>query len=279
MNIVRRLLSILLVVLGTAVVGLGIALTWVQRNVLDTKAVTVTTTRVLTDPGVTKLLEREVTNRVMSYVVDERFRPNVVGIVNKTLTSDTAVDLVASGVAESHRALVDGNNPVVELNLRALAAEVRATIVKEAPNLEASLPPVDGAFRFTIVKRSELPGAWRWVDDFEGSGVTLVVLGAALAGLGFVLGPSRWALAILAGAMVLVAGLVTLSISHRALREAKAQITDPLAHTAAAAIFDIVFKSLDGQARNLAVTGGFAVLIGVGVRLIRPEYVRARDTW
>ncbi len=279
MNIVRRLLSILLVVVGTAVVGLGIALTWVQRNVMDTKAVSATTTTVLTDPAVTKLLEREITKRVMSYVVDERFRSNVVGIVNKTVTSDTAVNLVVTGVAESHRALVDGNNPLVQLNLRALAAEVRATIAREAPNLEASLPSADDAFRFTIVKRTELPGLWRWVDDFEGSGVTLVVLGAALAGLGFVLGPSRWALAIVAGAMVLVAGLATLSISHRALREANAQVTDPLAKSAATAIFDILFKSLDSQARNMAVTGGFAVLIGVGVRLIRPEYVRARETW
>lgn len=279
MNIVRRILSISLVVIGTAIVALGFALSWVQRHVLDTEAITRTTTTVLSDPSVQRLLEREITTRVMTYVVDEQYRSVVAGIVKESVESKTAVALVASGVAESHRSLVTGSQPVVELNLRQLAAEVRTRIVTAAPALEPSLPNADDAFRFTIVQRSDLPAVWRWVDTFDGSAVVLIVLGAALAGLGFVLGPSRWALAILAGAMVLAAGLITLSISHRALSEVKARVTDATAATATNAIFGAVFKSLDGQARSLAVTGGFAVLIGVGVRLIRPEYVRAHETW
>ncbi len=279
MTLARRILSTLLVVTGTAVVMLGLALSWASGHVFDTAAVTATTRTVLAEPGVQRLLEREITDRVMSYVVDERYRPTVAGIVKSAVESPESVELVAAGVGESHRSLVSGAQPVVELNLRALAADVRTRIIAVAPNLEAALPSPDGAFRFQIVRRSELPGTWRWVDGFEGSAAALVVLGAALAGLGFVLGPSRWALAILAGALVLAAGLFGLAVSHRALDEANARITDATAATAARAILGSVFRSFDGQARAVAVTGGFAVLIGVGVRLIRPEYMRAHETW
>lgn len=279
MNVARRMLSILLVVIGTLVVGLGASLHWVQSHVLDTTEVTLTTRKVLTEPGVQKLLEREIADRVMSYVNDSRYRPIVDGIVKKSVESPKTVDLVVEGVSESHRSFVSGSQPVIVLNLRALAAEVRTQIVAAAPPLDTQLPDSNEAFRFSIANRSELPGAWRWVDRFTGSGIALVVLGTALAGLGFVLGPSRWALAILCGALVLTTGLVTLAISHRAIDEVRTKLTDPTAFAATNAILSEVLRSLDKQAKTLAVTGGFAVLIGVGVRLIRPEYIRSRDPW
>lgn len=280
MNVARRLLSILLVAVGMLVVCLGATLRWVDSNVLDTKTVTKTTREVLAEKGVQRLLAREIVDRVMSFIVDERYRPIVVKVVDDQLKSSKARELVVDGVRQSHQSLVDTREPAIVLNLTALATEVRAQVVTQAPPLDGVLPDPTRAFRFEIAQRSDLPPAWRWVDRFEGSGFALIVLGAAFAGLGFVLGPSRWALAIMAGALVLAAGLLTLRLSREALSEVRAKVTDPTAAAATNAILDKTLAPLDSQARTLAVTGGFAVLIGVGVRLIRPEYVRSRrDDW
>jgi hypothetical protein len=279
MKVFRGIISTLLVLIGAAALAAGSVLWWTDGHVFDTATFTESTSKVLRDPQVQTLLSREITNKVMAYVESPELQPQVRLLVTQIVASEEALTLMDQGVVDAHRLLVDGTAPTLDLNLIALATEVRVRIVAAAPLLDATLPPPNNWFEFQLLKRTDLPKTYELVERFHSSAVALLFLGAALIGLALVLGPGRWALMMGSGLGVAAFGIAIVFALKKALQEGEARVTDPVAKAASKNVFSIFFHELNRQSITLIVIGGIVALLGVSIGLIRPEYMREKDPW
>jgi hypothetical protein len=279
MRALRVAFSVMLALIGASSLATGFALRWADSKVFDTAEVSETSTEMFRDPDVQALLSREITEKVMEFVVDETQRGTVTNLVTQIVADQRALVLIDQGVREAHQTLVDTENPAIRLNLQQLAVEVRKSLVNVSPALEATLPPAETWFDFQLFTRDDLPKPYEWLDRFHGSAFPLMLFGGCLIALAIVLGPARWAMLMTAGLGVAAFGLAISFGLRQALRAAEDRVNDPLALTAAKDVFSLLFDDLNRQAITLTVTGAIAALLGISIGLIRPEYMREKDPW
>jgi hypothetical protein len=274
MRSLQRIVSIVIVVVGAASLAFGTVLLWTQGHLFDTQEVVKTTDEVLTSPDVQTLMATQITDRVMTYIGDETFRPQVASIVGDAVTDPELQTLVNDGVRQAHRALVVGDVERITLNLDALSREVRADVVAAVPELDARLPPADDVLTFELITRSDLPAAWRLADRFHDAAALLLSLGVVLVCLALVIGPARWIRLIVGGLTFAAFGALSIAALAAATGVVEDRITDPIVTAATVDIFDAFFVSLERQSILMIVGGLLAVMLGVAIRLMRPEYAR-----
>ena len=274
MRTLRRVTSVVLVIIGAATLAVGAVLWWADRHLFDTESVLETTDDVLTSPDVQALLTARITTRVMEHIGDESFRNQVSRIVEEAVADTEVQALVKLGVRDAHRLLVDGDVETIPLRLSALNREIRANVIAEVPELAGSLPPTEDVLTFDLLQRSELPAVWRAADRFHEVAAALISVGAVLVGLALVIGPARWIRLMIGGITFAAFGFAGIVALSRAIAIVEDRITDPIAVAATRDIFDAFFTSLDTLSIVMIVGGLLAATFGVAVRLMRPEYSR-----
>ncbi|MGE3687215.1 MAG: hypothetical protein AB7J47_12735 [Acidimicrobiia bacterium] len=267
----QRVTSVVLMVVGAALLAMGTVLWWADGHLFDTATVVRTTDEVLASAEVQDLLTARITDDVMVYVGDEAFRPQVEVIV-RDVVGDTRVHaFVNDGVREAHQALVDGDAEQIALHLEALSREIRENVVEAVPELEGRIPATD-VLTFDLLTRSDLPDVWRLAERFHEAAAMFLSVGAVLAGVSLVLGPARWIRLLIGGITFAAFGVVCIVALRAAIGVVEDRITDPLATAATGDIFDIFFSSLDRQSIVMVIGGALAAMFGVAIRLMRPEY-------
>ena len=279
MSVLRRILSTLLVIVGAVGIVAGTHSWWVDRHLFDTEQFSATSSKMLHDADVQALLAREISTRVTASISREELKAPTELLIKQLVADEHSISLMDQGVRQAHRSLVDGTTEQIVLSLDALAVDLRERAVRAAPELDSQLPPANGFLTFTVAERSELPSVYEVATRFHRSAVALLALGGALIALGIVIGPSRWLLVVIAGLTVAALGVVSTIVVRGALNEARRRVGDPIEFAAVDTSLKIVFDSLTKQSVVLAIAGGIALLLGVSVRLIRPEYVAPRDPW
>ena len=203
MKLLQRTISIVLTVVGAALLAMGTVLWWADGHLFDTASVVAQTDDVLESPDVQVLLTARITDHVMVYVGDPTFRPQVEMIVEEAVGDPRVRALVNDGVRQAHQALVSGDAEQVALRLEALSREIRQTVVVAVPELEGRIPDTD-VLTFDLITRSDLPDVWRLAERFHEAAAMFLSIGAVLVGVGLVIGPARW-LRLLVGGLTFAA--------------------------------------------------------------------------
>ncbi|HEY5858834.1 MAG TPA: hypothetical protein VIX62_00935 [Actinomycetota bacterium] len=271
MKLLQRTISIVLTVVGAALLAMGTVLWWADGHLFDTATVVAQTDDVLTSPDVQVLLTARITDHVMVYVGDQTFRPQVEMIVEEAVADPRVRALVNDGVRQTHLALVSGDAEQVALRLEALSREIRQTVVATVPELAGRIPDTD-VLTFDLITRSDLPDVWRLAERFHEAAAMFLSIGAVLVGVGLVIGPARWLRLLVGGLTFAAFGVVCFVALRAAITVVEDRITDPLAAAAAGDIFDAFFSSLDTRAIVMVIGGLLAAMFGVAIRLMRPEY-------
>ena len=271
MKLLQRTISIVLTVVGAALLAMGTVLWWADGHLFDTATVVEQTDDVLTSPDVQVLLTARITDHVMVYVGDQTFRPQVEMIVEEAVADPRVRALVNDGVRQTHLALVSGDAEQVALRLEALSREIRQTVVATVPELAGRIPDTD-VLTFDLITRSDLPDVWRLAERFHEAAAMFLSIGAVLVGVGLVIGPARWLRLLVGGLTFAAFGVVCFVALRAAITVVEDRITDPLAAAAAGDIFDAFFSSLDTRAIVMVIGGLLAAMFGVAIRLMRPEY-------
>jgi hypothetical protein len=271
MKLLQRSISIVLTVVGAALLAMGTVLWWADGHLFDTATVVAQTDDVLTSPDVQVLLTARITDHVMVYVGDQTFRPQVEMIVEEAVADPRVRALVNDGVRQTHLALVSGDAEQVALRLEALSREIRQTVVATVPELAGRIPDTD-VLTFDLITRSDLPDVWRLAERFHEAAAMFLSIGAVLVGVGLVIGPARWLRLLVGGLTFAAFGVVCFVALRAAITVVEDRITDPLAAAAAGDIFDAFFSSLDTRAIVMVIGGLLAAMFGVAIRLMRPEY-------
>ena len=271
MKLLQRTISIVLTVVGAALLAMGTVLWWADGHLFDTATVVAQTDDVLESPDVQVLLTARITDHVMVYVGDQTFRPQVETIVEEAVADPRLRALVNDGVRQTHLALVSGDAEQVALRLEALSREIRQTIVATVPELAGRIPDTD-VLTFDLITRSDLPDVWRLAERFHEAAAMFLSIGAVLVGVGLVIGPARWLRLLVGGLTFAAFGAVMFVALRAAITVVEDRITDPLAAAAAGDIFDAFFSSLDTRAIVMVIGGLLAAMFGVAIRLMRPEY-------
>ena len=271
MKLLQRTISIVLTVVGAALLAMGTVLWWADGHLFDTASVVAQTDDVLESPDVQVLLTARITDHVMVFVGDQAFRPQVETIVEEAVADPRVRALVNDGVRQAHQALVTGDAEQVALRLEALSRDIRQTVVAAVPELEGRIPDTD-VLTFDLITRSDLPDVWRLAERFHDAAATCLSIGAVLVGVGLVIGPARWLRLLVGGLTFAAFGAVMFVALRAAITVVEDRITDPLAAAAAGDIFDAFFASLDARAIVMVIGGLLAAMFGVAIRLMRPEY-------
>ena len=271
MKLLQRTISIVLTVVGAALLAMGTVLWWADGHLFDTATVVEQTDDVLTSPDVQVLLTARITDHVMVYVGDQTFRPQVEMIVEEAVADPRVRALVNDGVRQTHLALVSGDAEQVALRLEALSREIRQTVVATVPELAGRIHDTD-VLTFDLITRSDLPDVWRLAERFHEAAAMFLSIGAVLVGVGLVIGPARWLRLLVGGLTFAAFGVVCFVALRAAITVVEDRITDPLAAAAAGDIFDAFFSSLDTRAIVMVIGGLLAAMFGVAIRLMRPEY-------
>lgn len=281
----RRVVSVLLVVLGAVSVVLGAVAAWADSHLFDTRQVTATTSDIVSRPSVRDLLRRELTERIAAQV-DPLVAPVVDVAVATVLDDPRFPPLVSQAVGLSHRLLVDGDTERLTFSLAAVWPVVVSELDAIDPAISPQLPDLSGSLDFVLTERSELPAIWRFVDRVHDASVALLVLGGALVGLGLVLGPSRWALLVLLGGGLVLATLGLSLASSAAQRRIEDRIGDDTARQVAVEVSDLFVEPLQDRLTQGLVIGALVAVLGLVVRLLRPAvnrrsagpYIRVYDS-
>ncbi len=271
MKLLQRTISIVLTVVGAALLAMGTVLWWADGHLFDTASVVAQTDDVLESTDVQVLLTARITDHVMVYVGDPAFRPQVETIVEEAVGDPRVRALVNDGVRQAHQALVSGDAEQVALRLEALSRDIRQTVVVAVPELEGRIPDTD-VLTFDLITRSDLPDVWRLAERFHEAAAMFLSIGAVLVGVGLVIGPARWLRLLVGGLTFAAFGAVMFVALRAAITVVEDRITDPLAVAAAGDIFDAFFASLDTRAIVMVIGGLLAAMFGVAIRLMRPEY-------
>ncbi len=271
MKLLQRTTSLVLTVVGAALLAMGTVLWWADGHLFDTATVVAQADEVLASPEVQVLLTARITDHVMVYVGDETFRPQVEKIVEEAVADTRVHALVNDGVRQAHQALVSGDAEQVALRLEALSRDIRQTVVAAVPDLEGRIPDTD-VLTFDLITRSDLPEVWRLADRFHEAAAMFLSIGAVLVGMALVIGPARWLRLLVGGLTFAGFGLVCIVALRAAITVVEGRITDPLAAAATGDIFDGFFASLDRQSIAMMIGGLLAAMFGVAIRLMRPEY-------
>ena len=258
---VRRIIAIVLVVVG----GLGLAVAstgwWLERNFLNTERFTGTANDALdqvdTQDAITHVLVRQISSAAGQNL--ELAEPLLASVVEQVVDSDAFRAIFDRALAGAHELLVDRDAEQIVLDLTGAYDRIKAPLEQFAPSLAADLPSRN-ELRVILLERSQLTTAWDTVDLVEGVIAFVTVTALVLLAAGIALSYQRWRALALAG-WILVG---TLAFVLLALLIARSVIPDRISDTvyarAAKTGFGVITHGLVVQSIVLAVIAGVLAL-------------------
>jgi hypothetical protein len=261
---VRRILAIVLLVLGG--LGLAVATTgwWLERNVLETGRFTGTANRILdqeaTQNAITQVLVRQLSSAAGQNL--ELAEPLLNTVVQGVVDSDAFRAIFDRALSAAHAVLVDRDVEQIVLDLTETYDRIRSPLEQFAPDLAADLPSRE-ELQVVILERSQLTTAWDLVDLLQDAVAIVTVAALVLLAAGIALAFERWRALALA-AWVFVGTLAVVLLSLVVLRSiVPDRISDAVYSRAAKAGVEVVTQGLVVQTIAFAVIAG-VVALGAG---------------
>jgi hypothetical protein len=258
---VRRILAIVLLVLGG--LGLAVATTgwWLERNVLETGRFTGTANRILdqeaTQNAITQVLVRQLSSAAGQNL--ELAEPLLNTVVQGVVDSDAFRAIFDRALSAAHEVLVDRDVEQIVLDLTETYDRIRAPLEQFAPDLAADLPSRE-ELRVVLLERSQLTTAWDLVALLQGVTTLVTVAALVLLAAGIALAFERWsALAVAAWVFVgtLAVVLLSLVVTRSVVPD---RISDAVYGRAAKAGIGVVTHGLVVQTIAFAVIAGVVAL-------------------
>jgi hypothetical protein len=279
---VRRVASVVLVVVGG--IGLVVASTgrWLERSLLDTGNFTERADAILDQPEVqaelTHVLVRQLSERTGTDL--EIAQPFLGGIVARVVDSDVFRTVFDRALSTAHGVVVDRDTERIILHLTGAYDLVRGPLEQVAPKLAAELPS-RRRLDILLLHRSQLTTVWDAIDQVKRA-VDVVTVGAVIFVLGGIaLALDRWRALALAGFVVVGAVVVLLLLLLVGRFVLTAQTDDPTLADALRAAYRVLVESLVVQS---VLVGVVALAIAFGARAVARRPIGAwrqapRDAW
>ncbi|MGH9027423.1 MAG: hypothetical protein ACRDWD_15105 [Acidimicrobiia bacterium] len=273
----RSILAGILVVIGAITLMLASTGWWLDRYVLDTERFTSTVDEVL-DRGEVKLaLSDEIVSQI-SRQTDTNLdiiKPFVASIVTEIVDSAPFRRVFNAAVSTAHRALVDGEEPEIVLNLQDTYDNIRNAIRVVSPRTARDLP-ASPEINIEVLDQSQLETIWDIIDTVENVILYLTLGAVVLIGGGIAVAPRRWRTLALAGWSTFGSFAILLIALAMARRIALGRIEDPTFRDAADAAWQVVTHGLIVQSVLLLIVAGF-IALGAGWTGRHGGLVGARD--
>jgi len=272
----RRATSIILAILGALLAVAGSILAIADHSLFDRGEVQRTTEVIVDDPDVTRLLVREVTNRVVELADLQEQRNIVESIVTVAADDDDVRDELVDAVMVSYRDLRNGADDAIDLNLEDIAAPLRQQAVAFDPSLDDTLPPADELLRFELLDRRDLPQMYDAIETLRKAGWAFILVGLGIVIAAVAMGPSRLAIVAVACGTATAAMFFAVTWISTASDDAVDSVTDPLSRRVARLAVDEYLADLNRLAIGVVIFGVIGVIAGVGgtwlLNAIRPSH-------
>lgn len=266
---VRRVVSVLLALVGTVVAVVGLVVVVADREVFDRPTVEGTVDRILEDPDVNRLLAREIVKRSVALGDLEGERKVVEAFVDEQLATPGVRQEIRTGVLGAYATLIDTENPRLDLNLPNEAQQVRRQLVGLNQNLDNTLPISENLLRFTLFERSSLPWAYELVSGTRSTAWGLFIGGAALVAIALLLGPGRLSIFTMAAAVASVAMLVVWLLFTTGANHVLNGIDDGLSRRVARLAADQFLRRVTRISLAVTIFGAVAVVGGLVTMWVR----------
>lgn len=266
----RRVVSIILVVLGTGCLVGGAVMVWVDTHVFDTDEVVSTTHTMLQESSIRELIRTELDQRIVG-VLDPAIAGFVDPAVVSVLDDPRFAKVLDDAVRTAHTTLVAGSQEDIVFSLADVLPIVTEKLDAIDPSIVPQLPDLSTTLDYTLTQRSELPKVWDAVDRFHRAATALLIFGIALIALALVIGPSRWALLLGVGIVTALFALGVQLGSNAVRRTIEHRIDEPGTRLAASDVAKLFTAPLERQMTVLMVIGGIVAVAGVVTRLLRPQ--------
>ena len=265
----RHTLSVLLAFLGGLAGVAGLVLLVARHSLFDRATVSRTTSTIVADPDVERLLGREITKRIVALGGLQQQNAAVEAVVAGVLTNPLVRQEVHAGVLRAYDVLVAANAETIVFDLPNEAIQLRAETVAVLPALDAVLPPANDLLKFELFRRTDLPQIYRIVKATRTAAWVLFIGGLACLLVALVISPSRFALFAGAAAVVVVSMFTAYALISTASAGAINSIEDPLSRRVARLATDSYLADLNNVAIGVVVFGIIAVIVGIGAAWIR----------
>lgn len=266
---VRRVVSVLLALVGALVAVVALVVAVADKEVFDRPTVEGTVDRILEDPDVNRLLAREIVRRSVALGDLEGEREVVQAFVDQQLATPQVREEIRTGVLGAYTTLMDTDNPRLDLNLPNEAQQVRRQLVGLNPNLDNTLPISENLLRFTLLERSSLPWAYELVSGTRGAAWGLFIGGAALVAIALLLGPGRLSIFTMAAAVATVAMLVIWLLFTTGANRVLNGIDDGLSRRVARLAADQFLRRVTRISLAVTIFGAVAVVGGLLTMWVR----------
>lgn len=266
---VRKVLSYVLGFVGGLTAVFGMVLLVAEHSVYDRATVATTTDKIVSDPDVTRLLTREITNRLVKLGNLEPQRPLVEAGVVKELSDPTVQSDVAAGALVAYDQLRGGSQDTVAFNMPKQAAQVRRYAVALAPQLDAVLPPADELLKFELFQRQDLPGIYHFVDGARKLAVPIFGFGVLCLIVALAVGPGRFGLFAWEALVVTAATFLVATLVSNGTSSGVDHIHDSLTRRVARLATDGYLNALNDVALGVVIFGIIAFIAGLGGSWIR----------
>jgi hypothetical protein len=279
---VRRVLSAVLVVVGS--IGLVVASTgwWLERSLLDTGNFTERADAILDQPEVqaelTHVLVRQLSERTGTDL--EIAQPFLSGIVARVVDSNVFRAVFDRALSTAHGVIVDRDTERIVLRLTGAYELVRGPLDQVAPRLAAELPSRK-RLDILLLHRSQLTTVWDAIDQVKRA-VDVVTVGAVIFVLaGIALAVDRWRALALGGFVVVGSVVVLLVLLLVGRFVLTAQTDDPTLADALRVAYRVLVESLVVQS---VLVGVVALAVALGARAVARRPIGAwrrapRDAW
>lgn len=266
---VRKVISASLAFVGGLATVFGLVLLIAQHSLFDTGAVRATTEKVVADPDVTRLLTREISDRVIELGGLEAQRTQVEGVVELLLSDPNLKGEVTDSVLASYDELVNGNDATIVFNMPGRAKSIRNQAVRFFPDLDNTLPPADELLKFDLFERDSLPGLYSTVEAMRGAAIVIFIAGLVLIATALVLGPGRFGMFAWAAAVVTAGTFLAVTLITSGADSALDKVKDPLSRRVARLASDSYLNDLNDIALGVVIFGLIAFIAGLGGSWIR----------
>jgi hypothetical protein len=266
---VRKVLSYILGFIGGLTAVLGMVLLVAQHSVYDRATVATTTDTIVSDPDVTRLLSREITNRLVKLGDLEAQRPLVEAGVTQELSDPAVQRDVSAGVLDAYEQLRSGSQDAIAFNMPKQAARVRSYAVTIAPQLDSVLPPADELLKFELFQRQELPGIYHFVDGARKLAVLIFAFGVLCLVVALAVGPGRFGVFAWEALVVTVATFLVATLVSNGTSSGIDHIQDRLTRRVARLATDGYLNVLNDVALGVVIFGIVAFIAGLGGSWIR----------
>ncbi len=262
----RRVVSILMALLGALAVLVASLGWWVDRTFLDEDTFTREAVDLLADPRVQADVAEELRSELLLSTAVEQLVP---GSVAAVVAAPAFRPIYEAAIRRSHRFLVDPDVESVTVTLDGYS-DLLATVAGRAdPGLLDAIRSVAGELPGQLtgesitITRADLPAAWDLVIETRDAIVPAAILGAVLIGVAVVLHP-RWTSPLgWAGSTLLVGGAALALVAS----QADAVVRDAFGATDSVALaLERFTEPLVPQSLVLALVGVLAVAAAIAGR-------------